>query len=104
MVDYHIGVVFQALQCPQNYLRIQDDTLIGTVASTDVATKENLQNLEEVGKALLKKPMSRVNFATGVYEPFKNGGTNEDALKRFAKLLSEERRRRTARSPNAKSV
>ncbi|KAK9136070.1 hypothetical protein Syun_015400 [Stephania yunnanensis] len=104
MVDYHIGVVFQSLQCPQNYLRIQDCTLTGTVASTDVATKENLQNLEEVGKALLKKPMSRVNFTTGVYEPVNNGGTNEDALKRFAKLLSEERKRRTARSPNAKSI
>ncbi|KAK9112824.1 hypothetical protein Scep_020343 [Stephania cephalantha] len=90
MVDYHIGVVFQALQCPQNYLRIQDYTLTGTVASTDVATKENLQNLEEVGKALLKKPMSRVNFATGVYEPVMNGGTNEDALKRYnrASLLN----------------
>ncbi|KAK9136068.1 hypothetical protein Syun_015398 [Stephania yunnanensis] len=49
MVDYHIGVIFQALQCPQNYLRIQDDTLTGKVASTDVATKENLQNLMEVG-------------------------------------------------------
>ncbi|KAK9136064.1 hypothetical protein Syun_015394 [Stephania yunnanensis] len=104
MVDYHIGVIFQALQCPQNYLRIQDDTLTGKVASTDVATKENLQNLMEVGKALLKKPMSRMNFATGVYEPVKNGGTNEDALKRFAKLLSEERKRRTAKSQNAKSV
>ncbi|KAK9136062.1 hypothetical protein Syun_015392 [Stephania yunnanensis] len=104
MVDYHIGVIFQALQCPQNYLRIQDDTLTGKVASTDVATKENLQNLMEVGKVLLKKPMSRMNFATGVYEPVKNGGTNEDALKRFAKLLSEERKRRTAKSQNAKSV
>ncbi|KAK9109152.1 hypothetical protein Sjap_017212 [Stephania japonica] len=105
IVDFHIGVIFQALQCPQNYLRIQDDTLTGTVASTDVTTKENLQNLEEVGKALLKKPMSRVNFVTGLYEPVKNGGTNEEALKRFAKLLSEERKRRTARhqTPNLSS-
>lgn len=37
-----------------------------------------------VGERLLKKPVSRVNLETGVFEPVGNGeGTNEDALRRW---------------------
>ncbi|OUZ99825.1 Patatin/Phospholipase A2-related [Macleaya cordata] len=103
MVDYHISVVFQALQSGPNYLRIQDDTLSGTVSSTDIATKENLDNLVKVGEALLKKPVSRVNMEKGHSELVQNGGTNEEALKKFAKLLSDERRVRESRSPHVQT-
>ncbi|KAK1313346.1 hypothetical protein QJS10_CPA06g02282 [Acorus calamus] len=105
MVDIHISVVFQALHSGRNYLRIQDDTLSGTVSSVDIATKENLENLVNIGEGLLKKPVSRINLDTGIFEPISNGeGTNEEALRRFAKLLSDERRLREARSPHTKSA
>lgn len=62
---------------------LQDDTLKGVSASVDVATTENLANLVTIGKALLKKPVSRINFDTGRYQPIPNGGTNEEALIRY---------------------
>ncbi|CDP07844.1 unnamed protein product [Coffea canephora] len=98
MVDYQISVIFQALHSEANYLRIQDDTLTGQSASVDVATKENMEKLGEIGSNLLKKPVSRVNLLTGAVEQVENGGTNEEALKRFAKLLSDERRLRRSKS------
>ncbi|CAA3030292.1 patatin 2 [Olea europaea subsp. europaea] len=82
MVDLHISVVFQAFHSQENYLRIQD-TLTGTAASVDVATKGNLNKLVEIGQSLLKKPVSRVNLDSGLFEPIENGGTNEDALKKY---------------------
>uniref|UniRef100_A0A5B7BHV8 Patatin n=1 Tax=Davidia involucrata TaxID=16924 RepID=A0A5B7BHV8_DAVIN len=97
MIDFHISVVFEALHSGQNYLRIQDDILSATVASVDVATKENLENLVKVGEGLLKKPVSRVNMDNGSYEPIENGGINEAALKKFAKLLSDERKLRESK-------
>ncbi|KAL6316055.1 hypothetical protein AAG906_015562 [Vitis piasezkii] len=102
MVDFHISMVFQALHSENNYLRIQDDTLRGKDASVDVTTEENLDNLVKIGERLLKKPVSRVNLETGLSEPVENGGTNEEALKRFAKLLSDEKRLRETRLPNPK--
>ncbi|KAL6316071.1 hypothetical protein AAG906_015578 [Vitis piasezkii] len=102
MVDFHISMVFQALHSEDNYLRIQDDTLRGKDASVDVTTEENLDNLVKIGERLLKKPVSRVNLETGLSEPVENGGTNEEALKRFAKLLSDEKRLRETRLPNPK--
>lgn len=95
MVDIHLSVVFKALNSESNYLRIQDDTLSGTVSTVDTSTKENLNNLVGVGEKLLKKPVSKVNLETGNLEASKME-TNEQALKRFAKLLVEERRRRHA--------
>ncbi|XP_065049973.1 patatin-like protein 2 [Musa acuminata AAA Group] len=100
IVDIHLSVVFKALRSESNYLRIEDDTLTGAVSSADISTKENLDDLVTVGERLLKKPVSRVNLETGVFEPVGNGeGTNEDALRRFARLLSDERRLRKLRSP-----
>ncbi|KAK4722801.1 hypothetical protein R3W88_013034 [Solanum pinnatisectum] len=104
IVDYHNSVVFQALRSEDSYLRIQEDGLSGTEASVDVATKENLERLVEIGEKLLKKPLSRVNLETGLTEPIPKGGTNEEALKRFAKLLVYERRLRESRSPVTKNV
>lgn len=61
----------------------QTDTLHGNLSSVDVSTKENLGNLVKVGEQLLKNPVTRLNFDTGLYEPVENGGTNEAALKRW---------------------
>ncbi|XP_019156572.1 PREDICTED: patatin-like protein 2 isoform X2 [Ipomoea nil] len=112
MVDLHNSAVFQALgDCENSYLRIQvpasipipihsfQTSLTGTQSSMDVATEENLEKLVEIGEKLLKKPVSRVNLETGISEPIPHSGTNEDALKRLAKFLSNERRLRESRSP-----
>jgi len=61
---------------------MQDDTLTGTVSSIDIATKENMEKLSEIGERLLKKPVSQINLETGLFEPLGDGETNEDALRR----------------------
>ncbi|XP_062176043.1 patatin-like protein 2 [Alnus glutinosa] len=97
MVHLHLSTVFQALRTEKSYLRIQDDRLRGNVSSVDIATKKNLDHLVKVGQGLLKKPVSRVNLDTGIFEP-SGEETNEEALIRFAKILSQERLLRHARS------
>ncbi|KAF8394053.1 hypothetical protein HHK36_020255 [Tetracentron sinense] len=97
MVDLHMFQLFQALQSPQNYLRIQDDTLPSSMSGADDASLDNMANLKAFAEELLKKPVSRLNLDTGALEPV-DEGTNEDALKRFAILLSQEKKVRTAGS------
>uniref|UniRef100_A0A2N9HMU8 Patatin n=1 Tax=Fagus sylvatica TaxID=28930 RepID=A0A2N9HMU8_FAGSY len=104
MVDFHISVVFRALHSEENYLRIQDDTLTGTQSSVDISTKENLEELVHIGESLLKKPVSRVNLETGQAQPIQNGGTNEEALIKFAEILSKEKRLRETTSPNTNKL
>ncbi|CAH1439189.1 unnamed protein product [Lactuca virosa] len=99
MVDYHISTVFQALHSEENYLRIQDDTLSGDLTSMDLATHENLENLVKVGQELLKKQVTKVNFGTGISEPYHHT-TNEMALIKFAKILHQEKNVRELRSPS----
>ena len=66
----------------------------GTAASMDNSSNENLLKLVQIGNDLLKKPVSRVNLENGNIEPLLNGGSNEEELFRFAKILSDERRMR----------
>ncbi|XP_021714281.1 patatin-like protein 3 isoform X2 [Chenopodium quinoa] len=94
MIDFHNTVAFEAYGSVDNYLSVDDDKLRRPLGSPDAATKKILENLVKIGKALLKKPVSRINFDTGIYQPIPNGGTNEEALIRFAKQLSDEKRRR----------
>ncbi|KAK1604096.1 hypothetical protein QYE76_027769 [Lolium multiflorum] len=98
MVDIHAAVLFKALRVEKNYLRIQDDSLSGNIASVDIATKENMEALIDIGDNLLKKKVARVNVDTGKYEFVDGEGTNEEALTRFAKKLSEERKLRMRQS------
>ncbi|XP_010028264.2 patatin-like protein 3 [Eucalyptus grandis] len=100
LVDYQNSVAFKTYQSEDNYLRINDDTLKGTLSSVDTSTKKNLEGLVKVGEDLLRKAVSRVNLDTGHYEPIPNAGTNEEALKRFAKLLSDEKKLRESRCPH----
>ncbi|KAK2391661.1 patatin protein [Trifolium repens] len=88
------------MEYSHNYLRIQDDTLTGIDSSVDIAKKKNLDKLCEIGERLLKKPVSMVNLKTGVLDPIGNGETNQEALKRFAKLLSQEKRFRELTIPH----
>ncbi|MBA0831376.1 hypothetical protein Goarm_015847 [Gossypium armourianum] len=94
MIDYHNSVIFRALHSEDMYLRIDDDTLTGDMASVDISTKENLDSLVDKGHKLLTKTVSRINLDTGFYEPVENGGSNAEALQRFAKLLSDENKLR----------
>jgi hypothetical protein len=56
-----------------------------------------MEALIRIGRELLKKPVSRVNIDTGMYEAVNGEGTNEEALARFAKILSDERRLRQSK-------
>ncbi|CAH2042644.1 unnamed protein product [Thlaspi arvense] len=67
---------------------LRDDTLTGDVSSVDIATKENMEKLVEVGERLLKKPVSRMNWDTGLLEPA------DEELLTLAKTLSKEKRLR----------
>lgn len=96
MVDIHAAVLFKALRVKENYLRIQDDSLEGDTSSVDIATKKNMEALIEIGNGLLQKKVARVNIDTGMYETVEGEGTNEEALKRFAVKLSNERKLRQA--------
>ncbi|KAG8632590.1 patatin-like protein 2 [Manihot esculenta] len=105
MIDFHISVAFQALHSEANYLRIQEDTLTGRDSSVDIATKEQLDRLVIIGEKLLMKPVSRVDYLeTGISEPVQNGGTNAEALTKFAKMLSMEKRLREKNSPTATDI
>jgi len=97
LVDIHAAVVFQAFKSEKNYLRIQIE-LSGHTSSTDLSTKKNLEDLVEIGRNLLDDPVSRVNIETGLFEQVTGEGTNRDALTRFAKALSDERKLRLSRS------
>ncbi|VAI92891.1 unnamed protein product [Triticum turgidum subsp. durum] len=96
LVDIQASVLFQALHCDcdRRYLRIQDDELTGETASVDVSTTENLKRLIDVGKALLKRQVCKVNIETGKNEPDLERGTNEEELTHFARKLSEEHKAR----------
>ncbi|KAL6551702.1 hypothetical protein OROGR_007856 [Orobanche gracilis] len=96
MVDIHVSTIFQSIGNETNYLRIQDDTLTDEASSLDVATTDNMNTLVEIGNNLLKKAVSKVNIETGRPETAQGKGTNEKALARFAKMLSDERKLRLA--------
>ncbi|KAI3893139.1 hypothetical protein MKW92_033682 [Papaver armeniacum] len=98
MVDIHASTLFRALHCQENYLRIVTDDLVGITASVDISTKKNMQKLIKIGQDLLKKTMCRVNLETGISEEIEGACTNEEALIRFVKILSNERRARLAKS------
>lgn len=94
MVDIQTSIMFQGLQLADNYLRIQEPNLEDKRSALDLSTAENLNALKDIGIQLLDKPVSRVNLHTGWYEPVDGKGTNREELKRLAKKLSDERKKR----------
>ena len=52
------------------------------MASVDVSTKKNLDELKRVGKELLTAPVSRVDLDTGDNKPIPGEGTNGQALEK----------------------
>ncbi|KAI7749521.1 hypothetical protein M8C21_009662 [Ambrosia artemisiifolia] len=98
MVDFHLSAVFQNHNVRNNYLRIQEDSLERKMFPLDKATKENLDSLVDAGTRLLTKEVSIVNLENGKLEPC-GKETNAEALKAFAKRLSEEKSFRHLNSP-----
>ncbi|OQU80645.1 patatin-like protein 2 [Sorghum bicolor] len=94
MVDINLCVLFRALHSSQNYLRIQYDQLTGSAGSIDDCSKENMDKLVQIGKDLLGQNVSRVDLETGKNVDVPGVGTNAEQLAKFAKQLSDERRRR----------
>ncbi|GLJ39161.1 hypothetical protein SUGI_0797990 [Cryptomeria japonica] len=97
VVDINLSVVFESFQCTQNYLRIQAMNLTGSEAQLDDGSKGKLAQLIKIAENLLDKPVCRRNLNTGEFEPIPDVCTNKDALIRFAKLLSEQRKLRPPR-------
>jgi hypothetical protein len=97
LVDANLSVFFETLNSYANYLRIQTDALTGDTASVDNSTPKNLQDLIKVGNDLLKSRVAEVDVTTGIYQPADYNETNEEALKKFAKKLSDERKQRMAK-------
>jgi len=64
----------------------------------DLATKSNLENLQKIGEKMLTNRVMQMNIDTGVYEPVAENITNDEQLKRYAKILSDERKLRRLRS------
>lgn len=95
MVDYHASVLFESQGVENNYLRIQDDQLDESISLGDDASIETMTKLKEVGDNLLNKPVSRMHLLSGDLVPVEGLGSNADALKRFAKILSEEKKLRS---------
>lgn len=102
IVDIVACIVFQAAQSQKNYLRIQVK-LTGDTSSTVLSTKANLNNLVNIGKSLLEEHVSRVNIQTGEFEAVPEEGTNKDALTRFAKELSDERKLRLSHKESSET-
>jgi len=94
MVDINLCVLFRALRSSQNYLRIQYDQLTGSAGSIDDTSKENMDRLVRIGNKLLDMNVSRVDLETGRIVEVPGAGTNAEQLAKFAKQLSDERRRR----------
>ncbi|XP_028808756.1 patatin-like protein 2 [Neltuma alba] len=96
MTDYYLASTLQTVIDQEKYLRIQEYELDEGMSSVDNCTRENLDNLERVGKKLLEKPVLRVNEET--FELEKTGqATNVEALQRLAEILDEERKHRLAK-------
>ncbi|KAI5061221.1 hypothetical protein GOP47_0023726 [Adiantum capillus-veneris] len=94
MVDFNLHVLFQTLECGDNYLRIQAPNLSSKNSAVDDARDENLENLLQIGNTLLDEQVTTVDVATGKYIPQLNKGSNRDALARFARELVMESRAR----------
>ncbi|MFS7952464.1 putative peptidase C1A, papain, patatin-like phospholipase domain-containing protein [Helianthus anomalus] len=73
---------------PVIFSSFQDVTLSDDMASMDLATDENLENLVEAGEKLLKKPVTRMNFVTGEVEHDPHI-TNEMVIESFATTLRD---------------
>lgn len=93
VVDVNLSIIFQTIECMQNYLRIQA-TLTEQVTSIDDSSKENVENLIKIGDMILDELVSSIDINTGNSIPQENREKNREALIRFAHELVNERKAR----------
>ncbi|KAF7045085.1 hypothetical protein CFC21_054228 [Triticum aestivum] len=94
MVDFHLSVLSAVLGTSHQYLRIQYDKLSGSAGSIDDSSKANLDRLVKIGEELLSEKVSGVDLETGRNVEVPGGGTNAEELAKYAKQLSDKRRKR----------
>ncbi|XP_027337143.1 patatin-like protein 2 [Abrus precatorius] len=88
MTENYLATVFPSPQPTKTYLRVEEYDLPDFLDKTVNAKKENMDNLEQVGKDLLKKNVDSFDIEeTG-------DGTYAEALDRFAEILYNERQHR----------
>ncbi|MED6143684.1 hypothetical protein PIB30_008326 [Stylosanthes scabra] len=95
-VDYYAYSIFKARNAENNYLRVQTDALTPAMDKMDNATEENLNNLMNCANEMIQGKVNRLNPVTFQLEPVDDGITYQQELKRFAKILSDERKSRLA--------
>jgi hypothetical protein len=76
------------------YTQVQYDKLSGSAGSIDDCSKANLDRLVKIGDELLAEKVSGVDLETGRNVEVPGGGTNAEELAKYARQLSDERRRR----------
>ncbi|KAG0562826.1 hypothetical protein KC19_9G174300 [Ceratodon purpureus] len=91
MVDYNLSIIFDSQYSSPNYLRIQTD-LEKVDGTMDNSSLTNMQQLVSLAKDVLTRKQTKRNLVSGKLEAGKDSITNEEALRRFAQWLSEERR------------
>ncbi|XP_042503148.1 patatin-like protein 2 [Macadamia integrifolia] len=94
MAEVYAGMLLRTDIYPNNYIRIQIDTLNSTENNMEDPSTENLQNLVEIGEKLLNQTLTRYDPSTGRFLPVSNGVTTRQSLLRFAEELSAEKKRR----------
>ncbi|XP_027337175.1 patatin-like protein 1 [Abrus precatorius] len=93
MTENHLATVFPSPQPAKTYLRVEEYDLPYFLDNMVNATKENMDNLEQVGKDLLKKNVRKINVDSFDIEET-GEGTYAEALDRFAEILYSERQHR----------
>jgi patatin-like phospholipase/acyl hydrolase len=95
MVEYYMSMIFDAHESGHHYLRIQTDRLsTSQFWGIDDASRGNFTTLSTTASNLLGSNVTKRNFATGRLQNIPNGGSNRDALRRFARWLVDERHAR----------
>ncbi|XP_022159387.1 patatin-like protein 2 [Momordica charantia] len=94
--DVNLGILFRGTESEAYYLRIHEEvpSEILASASVDMATTKNLKRLVKFGEQLLDKPVSKEGIfymKDAVHKGYPSE-TNRQALVRFAKLLSHNKR------------
>ncbi|CAK9197842.1 unnamed protein product [Sphagnum troendelagicum] len=108
MVDLNISLLFQSEKAGANYPPNPGnpsssfcftDRLTGSFASIDTCGHEHLSQVTDLGMQLLDEPVMQRDFKTGKLVPVADGVINREALYRFARWLSEERKAPVAPPP-----
>ncbi|CAO2149761.1 unnamed protein product [Urochloa humidicola] len=96
LVNLNVAIFFQSQGDPENYLRIQatDGTFVDKKLPLDAASEDDIELLQSIGARLLDERQGRTNKITCRFTSVNEDIKNREALKAFAKKLSEERQYR----------